>query len=270
VNSRYAQSGSRDRGRFAGPSVGSRASNRLTDVVRHRPALRAVGILRSLRAAAIPCSVVTPPARSSASIGARSAARSRARAAITLGPLARALAVNGLWFLRTPPSETPRAFALASAAFVRSEIAFASCSATAAIMWIVSRFACAKSTASNSTPASISADTKATLWASRSSLAMISVAPWTRHSFKAAASLGRSARLPVSIWDSQACTFGWSDLSWYGLSATAPYANLAAMGAAGWSLTGRTNELGLRARLQDGRNDNRPQLFVDTKWKAIM
>ncbi len=67
--------------------------------------------------------------------------------------------------------------ALASAAFVRSEIAFASCSATAAIMWIVSRFACGKSTASNSTPASISADTNATLRASRSSLAMISVAP---------------------------------------------------------------------------------------------
>jgi hypothetical protein len=159
----------------------------------------AVGILDSLRAAAIPCSVVTPLARSSASIGARSAARSRARAAITLGPLARALAVNGLWFMRTPPSETPRAFALASAAFVRSEIAFALCSATAAIMLIVSRFACGKSTASNSTPASISADTNATLRASRSSLAITSVAPCTRHSFRASESFGRSARLPVSI-----------------------------------------------------------------------
>jgi hypothetical protein len=61
-----------------GPLVGSRASNRLTDVARHRPALLAFGILRSLRAAAIPCSVVSPHARSSASIGARSAARIKA------------------------------------------------------------------------------------------------------------------------------------------------------------------------------------------------
>jgi hypothetical protein len=45
------------------------------------------------------------------------------------------------------------AFAAASAAFVRSEIALASCSATAARMWIVRRLACEKSTASNSTSA---------------------------------------------------------------------------------------------------------------------
>ncbi len=42
---------------------------------------------------------------------------------------------------------------------------------------IISRFACGKSTASNTTPASINAETNATLRASRSSLAMIRVAP---------------------------------------------------------------------------------------------
>ena len=46
---------------------------------------------------------------------------------------------------------------------------------------MVSRFAVGKSTAMNSTPASIRLAMKATLRASRSSLAMIRVAPVRRH-----------------------------------------------------------------------------------------
>jgi hypothetical protein len=78
---------------------------------------------------------------------------------------------------RNPPSRLPRAFAAARAARVRPEIIFASCSAMAAMMWIVRRFAWGKSTASNSTFDSIKLEMKATLRARRSSLAMISLAP---------------------------------------------------------------------------------------------
>ena len=75
------------------------------------------------------------------------------------------------------PSLTPRALAAASAAIVRCEIISRSCSATAARMWIVSRVACGLSQATKSTPDSIKFEIKATLRASRSSLAMTKVAP---------------------------------------------------------------------------------------------
>ena len=52
-----------------------------------------------------------------------------------------------------------------------------SCSATAAIMWINNLLAAEKSTATNSTPASIRADTNATFLVSLSSLAITRVAP---------------------------------------------------------------------------------------------
>ena len=58
---------------------------------------------------------------------------------------------------------------------MRSEIIIASCSAMAAMMWIVRRFACGKSTASNSTFDSIKLEMNATLRAKRSSLAMTSL-----------------------------------------------------------------------------------------------
>jgi hypothetical protein len=64
---------------------------------------------------------------------------------------------------------------------------------------MVRRFACGKSTAVNSTPDSIRFDMKFTLRASRSSLAITRVAPWTRQSVRAQARAGRSFRLPDSI-----------------------------------------------------------------------
>jgi hypothetical protein len=67
------------------------------------------------------------------------------------------------------------ALAAARAAFVRAEIIAASCSATAARM--VKQLAWGKSAATKSTPLSISLEMKATLRASRSSLATTRVAP---------------------------------------------------------------------------------------------
>jgi hypothetical protein len=54
-----------------------------------------------------------------------------------------------------------------------------------------------KSTAVNSTPLSIRFEMKATLRASRSSFAMMRVAPWRRQRRRASASLGRSAALDL-------------------------------------------------------------------------
>ena len=58
------------------------------------------------------------------------------------------------------PSFTPRARAAWSAALVLELMSEASCSATAASMWIVNRFAVGQSSATKSTPDSISPDTK--------------------------------------------------------------------------------------------------------------
>jgi hypothetical protein len=71
----------------------------------------------------------------------------------------------------------------------------ASCSATAARMWTVRRFACGKSTAVNSTPDSISPEMKWTLRASRSNFAIMSVAPSPRHALSASASFGAAGRV---------------------------------------------------------------------------
>ena len=107
--------------------------------------------------------------------GAKSAARDFAAKDLARRALAQSAAVPAR--PRKPPSRLPRALAAASAARVRSEIIFASCSAMAAMMWIVRRFACGKSTASNSTFDSIKFEMKATLRAKRSSLAIMSLAP---------------------------------------------------------------------------------------------
>src|SRR3954471_21709949 len=109
--------------------------------------------------------------------GSRSAARLAALAAFAALPLA----LPSSWRHRLAglPSLTPRALAAARAALVRWEIIAASCSATAARM--VRRLAWGKSTATKSTPLSISLEMKATLRASRSSWATTRVAPYRRH-----------------------------------------------------------------------------------------
>jgi hypothetical protein len=61
------------------------------------------------------------------------------------------------------PSFVPRALAAARAALVRSEMASRSCSATAARIWIVSLLAWGLSTATNSTPESMSVATACSL-----------------------------------------------------------------------------------------------------------
>jgi hypothetical protein len=55
------------------------------------------------------------------------------------------------------------------------------------------------SIASNSTPAPIKADTNATLRASLSNLAIISLAPWTRHAARPSASLGILALAALNL-----------------------------------------------------------------------
>ena len=101
------------------------------------------------------------------------------------------------------PSTRPRALAAASAALVRCEIMSRSCSATAARMCRVRRVAWGLSTAMKSALASIIWEMKATFRASRSSLAMMSVALCFRAKASAACSWGRRSRafapLPVSI-----------------------------------------------------------------------
>ena len=106
--------------------------------------------------------------------GAKSAARDRRQG---FGPSGFKANCRRASATPKPPSRLPRALAAESAARVRSEIIFASCSAMAAMMWIVRRFACGKSTASNSTFDSIKFEMKATLRAKRLSLAIMSLAP---------------------------------------------------------------------------------------------
>jgi hypothetical protein len=88
-------------------------------------------MLRSFSPAAMARNDIEPAARNVTIIGAISDARCAAARATAALPAARACRVS-LAPLRRPPSFTPRLFAAASAALVRSEIAFASCSATAA------------------------------------------------------------------------------------------------------------------------------------------
>jgi hypothetical protein len=74
------------------------------------------------------------------------------------------------------PRRVPRALAAFKAALVRSEIISRSCCATAARICTVSLFACGLSTATNSTPDSISVAMYAKLRLSRFSLAMTNLA----------------------------------------------------------------------------------------------
>jgi hypothetical protein len=136
---------------------------------------RGAEIPRSFNSFAIERSEFAPAVRMSSMTGARSAARDFAARDLARLALAQSAAVPAR--PRNPPSRLPRAFAAARAARVRPEIIFASCSAMAAMMWIVRRFACGKSTASNSTFDSIKLEMKAALRAKRSSLAIISLAP---------------------------------------------------------------------------------------------
>jgi len=69
------------------------------------------------------------------------------------------------------------ALAACNAALVRCEIISRSCSATAARIWTVSRFAIGISHATNSIPLSIRVAMNATLRDSRSNLAIMRVAP---------------------------------------------------------------------------------------------
>jgi hypothetical protein len=94
-----------------------------------------------------------------------------------------------------PPQTTPRAFDATIAALTRSEMSFASYSAIAARIWIVSRFACGKSAATNSTPLSMSCEIKATLRARRSSFAITKIALNMRQSLSASLNCGRAAKL---------------------------------------------------------------------------
>jgi hypothetical protein len=104
----------------------------------------------SFSRAARPRNDCTPSDRSFWIVGARSMALLLALAIRT--PLALARSVQVPARPRKPPRDFPRAFAAANAALVRSDMAWASCSATAARIWIVSRFAVGKSTAWKSTP----------------------------------------------------------------------------------------------------------------------
>ncbi len=119
--------------------------------------------------------LVAPVARSSPMIGARSAARLSARAWTAATPLA--LASVERVAPRSPPSFTPRAFAAASAALVRAEMARRSSSATMAITPTVSRLAFGMSAATNSMPAFSSPRRKPASRLSLSSFAKRILAP---------------------------------------------------------------------------------------------
>jgi len=93
---------------------------------------------------------------------------------------------------------TPRAFAAASASFVRFEIASRSCWATSAMIPTVRSFASGMSTARNFTPESRSVSRKAALRDSRSSLAITRVLPVSFGRVSASWSFGRSLLRPLS------------------------------------------------------------------------
>ncbi len=155
---------------------------------------------RRLSSIAIARAPVTPCSASCVSNGATAEARlsafARREAALARAasrhPFKRCVAPAGL------PSRTPRAFAAASAAFVRSLIISRSCSAIAASTWRVNLLAWGASRALNGTSPSSSAAMTETCRARRSSFAMISVAPCRRQKVSAAASCGRAALPPLS------------------------------------------------------------------------
>ncbi len=180
---------------------------RRTCAADHEPP-RAAVMPRSFSFAAIPNSELVPSFCNPTITGNKSAARFDADAwrAVALAVVPLAAMVFMRWGLpRRPPRRFPRALAAANAAVVRAEIIVASCSATAARICTVKRFACGKSHATNSTPASMSEEMKWTLRARRSSLAMIRVARCSLQSRSASAIAGRSLRLPLST-STTSCT----------------------------------------------------------------
>jgi hypothetical protein len=104
------------------------------------------------------------------------------------------------------PSFTPRAFAAASASFVRRKMASRSCWATSAMIPMVRSFASGMSQARNRTPLSRSVSRKAALRERRSSSAITSVAPARRTSSMARYNSGRSALRPLSTSVNRAST----------------------------------------------------------------
>lgn len=161
----------------------------------HRPPLGA-GIPRSFKPIAIDSSVRGPHRRSSSMIGSSCLARLRAFSALATAARIRSPVLGAL--PRKPPSLTPRAFAAASAARVRSLILRPSSSAIAASMCSRKVSAWGMSTAVNRTSDFINAEITATSLAKRSSFAMSKVAPTWRHLSKAAASWGLSGFRPDS------------------------------------------------------------------------
>ena len=153
---------------------------------------------RAFKPAARPRRLLTPFARNSAIVGARSAARVAACALMTAAALARVLAVG--FTPRSPPSFLPRRLAAARAALVRALIIPASSSATATICCSrkrpVAPSICGRSAKRTSTPASSRRDRKATERVSRSTLETTREARWSRAAARVLSSSGRSERLP--------------------------------------------------------------------------
>ncbi len=158
------------------------------------------GTPRRFSSRAIAAAVWWPAALSCSNTGATAAARAAAAALAAAALAAHAPARYGarcaapLGF----PNRTPRAFAAASAALVRSDMATASCSAIAAIKCSVSLFAKGRSTHSKGVADSISAEMVATDLASLSNFAITNVARCSFAAASAAASCGRSLRRPLS------------------------------------------------------------------------
>ena len=105
------------------------------------------------------------------------------------------------------PNWTPLALAAASASFVRLLIASRSCSATSAIIPIVSRLASGMSAAMKSIPASLRLSRKAASLVSLSILATTRVAPEALQRSMASVSFGRRLFFPLSISTNSSITF---------------------------------------------------------------
>ena len=167
-------------------------------------AMKLVGLIalsgrsrRLFSSAAIPLRDL-PPSRISMINGSKSSARAVARRLRPSLPTRRASSKCAVGEFLLPPQTTPRAFDATIAALTRSEMSLASYSAIAARIWIVSRFACGKSAATNSTPLSMSCEIKATLRARRSSFAITKTALNMRQSLSASLNCERAAFLPLS------------------------------------------------------------------------
>src|SRR5262249_49270037 len=113
------------------------------------------GCFRAFNSSAMACRE-NPWARSPGLVGDKSAEASAPRLVLYAGevaaPFRRASSVRLRHWGSWAPSLPPRALYAARAAFVRSLMAFASCSATAAITWSMNRFALGMSAAANSQP----------------------------------------------------------------------------------------------------------------------